>query len=171
MATLNYKKRSLTSGTHLLGSICIIAGLFVLVSPLLFDKENPVEKILGVGIGAITIGLAIVSSYGGTQFNFTEKSYKEYSSICGFKIGEWTKLPEVTTVKLITKNYISINTPNGISPTFSGKVTDYKLLIFSHSTIPEFSFVYTKKNKAVKHAKTLADHLGAELEIDMIEGE
>lgn len=127
------------------------------------------EKIVGVGLGAIIIGFGIVTSYSGTLIDFTEKRVKEYFSIGGYKFGEWTTHPVILKVKVISNSYIVTNTPNGISPTFSGKVTDFKTLIYSRSTKPVLSFVYSNRDKAVKNAKNIASNLNAELVLDIPE--
>ena len=66
MNNFNFKRRNLVSGPHLLGSLLIMAGLFALVSPVFIKNESSMERVLGVGVGAIILGLVIVSSYGGT---------------------------------------------------------------------------------------------------------
>ncbi len=171
MNNFNFKRRNLDSGPHLLGSLLIMAGLLALVSPAFFRNENSMERVIGVGVGAITLGLVIVSSYGGTLIDFTENRFKEYHSVVGYKIGEWTTLPVILTVKVISTSYRSTNTPNGISPTFSGKVTDFRTLIYSNNSKPVLSFVYSNREKAVKHAKSLASNLNADLILQIPERE
>lgn len=171
MNNFNFKRRNLVSGPHLLGSLLLIAGLFALVSPVFFKNESSIERVLAVGMGAILLGLVIVSSYGGTLIDFTEKRFKEYFSIGGYKFGEWTALPLIRTVKVISTSYTSTNKPNGISPTFSGKVTDFKTLICSNASKPVLSFMYSNKDKAVKHAKRLASNLNADLVLNIKEKE
>ena len=163
MHYFDFKKRNLFSGPHLLGSLFLIAGLFALLSPLIFESESSPERILGVGAGAIILGLLIVTSYSGTLIDFTNRRLQEYSSICGFKFGEWTTLPAISTVKVISTSYINTSTPNGISPTLSGKVTDFRTLMYSNDSTPVLSFVYSNREKAVKHAECLASHLHADL--------
>ena len=140
-----------------------MAGLFALVSPVFFKNESSTERVLVVGLGATILGLMVVSSYGGTFIDFSEKKFKEYLSIGGYKFGEWTTLPIVSTVKVISTSYMNTNTPNGISPTLSGKVTDFKILIYSNASKPLLLFVYSNRDKAVKHAKSLASNLNADL--------
>ncbi len=171
MNNFDFKRRNLVSGPHLLGSLLIIAGLFALVSPVFFKNESSVERVLGVGSGAIILGLIIISSYGGTLIDFTEKRYKEYLSIGVYKFGEWTTLPVILTVKVISTSYISTNTPNGISPSLSGKVTDFKVLMYSNASKPVLSFVYSNRDKAVRHAKSLAANLNADLILKIPERE
>lgn len=85
----------------------------------------------------------------------------------GYKFGEWTRLPVILTVKVRSSSYMSTNTPNGISPSLSGKVTDFKTLIYADASKPVLSFVYSSRDKAIKHARTLAIHLEAELEVNI----
>lgn len=167
MNNFNFKKRNLVSGPHLLGPVLIIAGLFALLSPLFLESGSSMEKIIGVGVGAIVIGLGIVSSYSGTLIDFTEKRFKEYFSIGGYKFGEWENLPDISTIKVISNSYVITNIPNGISPTFSGKVTDFKIFLYSDVSKPVFSFVYSNKNKAIQKAKKLAYNLNAELVLNI----
>ncbi|WP_373495816.1 hypothetical protein, partial [Aquiflexum sp.] len=136
MNKFNFKKRNLVSSPHLLGPVLIIAGMFALASPVFLESESAIEKIIGVGVGAIVIGLGIVSSYSGTLIDFTEKRFKEYFSIGGYKFGEWANLPDISTVKVISNSYVITNTPNGISPTFSGKVTDFRTFLYSDASKP-----------------------------------
>ncbi|MFA0962155.1 hypothetical protein AB9P05_10130 [Roseivirga sp. BDSF3-8] len=167
MANFNFKKRSLGSGPHLLGILLILAGLFALASPLFLKSDSSLEKVLAVGIGAVVIGLFIVSLYSGTLIDFTHNRFKEYQSIGGYRFGEWVALPDISCVKVISRSYKSTNTPNGISPTLSGRVTDFKTLIYSDSSEPVLSFEYANKDKAVKHAKQLAADLNADLVLNI----
>ena len=164
MDYFNFKKRNLTSGPHLLGMLLIFAGLFALLSP---TSGSSLERIIVVGAGAITLGLLIVSSFSGTLIDFSQNRFKEYLSVCGYKFGNWTALPEIVKIRVISTSYISKNAPNGISPTFSGKVTDYKTLVYSITSNPVLSFDYSNMNKAVKHAKDLATNLNADLVLDI----
>ncbi len=167
MKDFNFKKRKLFSGPHLLGTLLIIAGSFALVSPVFLKSGSSLERVLVVGIGAIIIGLLIAASYGGTLIDFTQKRFKEYVYIGGYKSGEWIALPDISKIKVISASYLSTNMPNGISPTLSVKVTDFKILIYSNSHKPVFSFKYSNMDKAVKHAKRLAADLNADLDLDI----
>lgn len=171
MNSFNFKRRNLLSGPHLLGPILIIAGLFALVSPTFLESGSSMERVLAVGIGAIILGLLVVSSYGGTLIDTAQKRFKEYSSIGGYKFGEWTALPDISKIKVISTSYVSTNEPNGVSPTLSGRVTDFKTLLYSDSSKPVLSFEYSSMDKAVKHASRLAADLNADLVLDIPEGE
>lgn len=169
MNSLNFRNRNLISGPHLLGTLLISAGLFALVSPTFLESGSSMERVLAVGIGAIIVGLLIITSYGGTMIDFTQNRFKEYQSVVGYKFGEWNTLPEIIKVKVISNSYISSNTPNGISPTFSGKVTEFKILIYSKPSVPVLSLVSSYEDKAVKYAKDLASNLNAELVLNIQE--
>ncbi|GGF26781.1 hypothetical protein GCM10011339_13630 [Echinicola rosea] len=127
------------------------------------------ERVFAVGTGAIIVGLLIITSFSGTLIDFTQNRFKEYQSVVGYKFGEWTTLPEIIKVKVISNSYISSNTPNGISPTLSGKVTKFKTLVYSNSSKPILSFEYSTMNKAVKHAKRLAAKFNADLDLGIPE--
>ncbi len=126
-------------------------------------------KILGIGVGAIIIGILIVTSYSGSIIDITKGRFKEYTSIAGYKFGEWSTLPEISKITLISTSYTATNTPNGISPTLSGKVTDFKTLLYSDSAKPILSFTYTSKVKASRDAKSLATQFNCDLEIKIQE--
>lgn len=163
MKNFDFKKRKLTSGPHLLGTLLIFAGVFALVSPTFLKSGSTVERVLAVGIGAIIAGFLIISSYDGTLIDFSQMRFKKYLSIGGYKFGEWVALPDIRKIKVISTSYLSSNTPNGISPTLSGKVTDFKTLLYSNGSKPVFSFEYSRMNTAVKHARRLASELNADL--------
>ncbi len=169
MNKFNFKRRNFITGPHLLGLALVVAGLFALVSPMFLKSESSLEKITVVGAGAILIGLIVVSSYGGTLIDFTKKKVKEYSSVCGYKFGEWTALPVITTVKVISTSNKSTNTPNGISPTLSGKTTDFRTLIYSSDPKPLLSFTYSNRKNAINDAERLATRLNAVLELNLPE--
>ncbi len=171
MKQFNFKKRNLFSGPHLLGSLLLLAGLFALISPTFLESGSSIERILAVGIGAVLVGLLIVSSYSGTLIDSTQKRFKEYFSFLGYRFGEWNALPEIVKIKVISTSYMSSNTPNGIHPTLSGKVTDYKTLVYSDAPKPILSFRYSKMSKAVKHAGCLASDLKVELDLSIPEKE
>ncbi|TRX60587.1 hypothetical protein FNH22_05925 [Fulvivirga sp. M361] len=152
----NFKKRNLFSGPHLLGLILIAAGLFALISPTILESDSSFEKILLVGTGAIAIGLVIVSSYHGILIDFAGNRSKEYFSLCGYKFGEWVELPKIIKVKLKSVQYKATNTPNGISPTLSGNITDHRVLLYADKPTPVHSFIYAKEERAFQEANYLA---------------
>lgn len=169
MNYFNYKRRNLFSGPHLLGPLLILAGLIALLGPLFIIQGNSIIREVSVGAGALILGLVIVTSYRGTHIDFYQKKFRNYISICGYKFGEWTSLPLILKVTVVPLNYRSHNTPNGISPTLSGKVSEFRTLIYSNESNPMFTFIYSDRANAVKHANTLASNLNANLAIYTIQ--
>ncbi len=163
MNTFHFKRRNLISGPHLLGSLLIMAGLVVLISSIFFSIEKPLERVFAVGGGSILLGLVIVSSYGGTLIDFSGRRFKDYFSICGFKVGDWAALPDILTVEVISTHKRSSNTPNGISPTLSGSVIEFQTMLYSNASLPLRSFVYINRDKAIEQARYLSSGLNADL--------
>ncbi|MTI29317.1 hypothetical protein E1171_00670 [Cytophagales bacterium RKSG123] len=164
MKNFDFKKRNLYSGPHLLGVLLIFAGLLALTGYYFLKNESSLERTLMVGLGAIIIGLVIVTSYTGTLIDFKGKRVKAYFSICRYKFGEWATLPTITTVKVIAHRYRSTNTPNGISPTLSGYVTVYRIFLYPKN-YDKFllSFEFSKKELALRKAEGIAQMLNANL--------
>lgn len=167
MKYFNFKNRHFFSGPHLLGSLLLLAGIVTLIGFLYFITENSTERHLWVGDGAIALGLLILSSYSGTLIEFSDYRFKEYFSLGGYKFGAWTSLPPILTVKVISASSLKTNTPNGISPTLSGRITDYTTLVYSNASNPVLSFVYGDKDLAVKQATYLASNLKVDLIIEV----
>lgn len=164
MQHFDFKERNLISGPHLLGLLLVITGIFVLISPAFLSSGSSIEKVLAVGMVSVIIGLLIILTYKGTLIDFEKKKFRKYSSIAGFKFGEWKPLPHLSKIKVASKTYISRNTPNGISPTLSGKVTEFNTLIYSIDSEPIFLFTYPNQKESLKHAKRLAK--GLEIDLD-----
>jgi len=148
--------------------ILIFAGVFVLLSPKFVVSQTSLEELLIVGATSVIIGLIIASTNGGTLIDFIENKVKKYHSISGHKIDNWTKLPVISTVSVISISYFSTNIPNGISPTFSGTITEFRILLLSENLTPVFTFKYKSKNLAVNVAKQLATTLRATLELKLM---
>lgn len=143
--------------------------MFALISPSFLESGSSMDRILIVGIGAMILGIVVITSYKGTLLDYTQNRFKEYFSVVGYKIGEWATLPDVSKIKVVSSSYIHSNTPNGISPTLSGKVTDYKLFMYSNAAKPFLTFDYSDQEKAVTQAKELASSLHAELVVNIQE--
>ncbi len=169
MNNINFKKRNFTSGLHILAIILIVVGIFVFISPFIFEAQNSFGKVIGVGMGAIIAGLVVIFTFEGAIINWEEKRFKEYTSIAGFLVGDWEELPAIASVKLFSNSYVRTHVPNGISPTFSSSITDYLLLVYADSSQPLIKMIYSKKNKAIRDAKKLAEGLGAPLMIKIEE--
>jgi hypothetical protein len=165
MKHFDFKERKLFSGPHLLGLILVFTGIFVLVSPAFLSSGSSIEKVLIVGMVSVIIGLLIILTYKGTLIDFEERKFKKYSSVAGFKFGDWKPLPLLSKIKSESKTYISRNTPNGISPTLSGRVTEYHTTIYSINSKPIFLFNYSNPKESLKQAKRLAK--GLEIDLDV----
>lgn len=168
MSRFNYKNRNLFSGVHLLGILLLVAGLFALVSPLFLSSGSSMTKIISVGTGSCFIGLLIIFTYSGTLIDTSKKKFKEYVSIIGFRMGSWQDLPEIREIKVVSSNKIQRNIPNGISPTLSGKVTEHRILLYTDSDRPVFSFSYSNQTKATEQARYLADGAKSALILDNV---
>lgn len=167
MKYFDFKKRDLWSGYHLLGTLLIFSGVFVIFSPLVLASQSSLEKLLVVGVASVIIGLVITFTYDGTLIDFEENSVKEYQSISGYKSGRRTKLPVISTIKVISRSYFSTNTPNGISRTLSGKITEFRILLLSENQTPVLTFRYRNQKVAVDTARKLATQLKATLEVQL----
>ncbi len=165
MDYFNFKERNLWAGSHLIGLLLIVAGSFAIISPLFFDGNNSLEKVLLISLSTMTIGLIIVCSYGGTLIDFNEKKTKEYYSFCGFQFGTWTELPDISTVSVVSFSNHSTNIPNGISSTFSGFTTHFHvILLANNSDKPPITFEFSNKDSALEKAKFIADKLNVAFE-------
>ncbi|EPR67766.1 hypothetical protein ADICYQ_3192 [Cyclobacterium qasimii M12-11B] len=120
------------------------------------------QKTLWVGISAFIAGLLIINTYEGTLIDLNEKKIKEYFSFCGFKTGDWKKLPPVKAIKLVPIEQKTTNLPNGISPTFSTIKSSYEIILFFSPEYPTYTFSYTDKSVAKKKLKLLSEKLLAD---------
>ena len=75
----------------------------------------------------------------------------------------------ITAVRVVSRRYKSTNTPNGISATFSGKVTKFEVRLFSEKSAPVLSFSYANEEQAVGDAKHLATSLNVPLAVRISE--
>ncbi len=149
----------------MLGPVLIAVGLFAMISPFVIKSESSLEKSLYVGAAAVVLGLMIVSSYGGTVIDFNKKSIKDYFSFLGFQFGKWISLPNVIRIVVAPVNYKATNTPNGISPTWSGIVSEYHVLLYSDHPTPIRLFVFSNRTRALKAAKLLSANLDTVYEL------
>lgn len=163
MKVYNHKKRTLLAGSSLLGMLFIGVGLFSLIRPYIMEVEEG-NRSLYIALGFIAFGIMVVSAYGGTLIDIENKRVRAYSSFLGFKFGEWTELPEITNIHLISDTYQSINEPNGISPTVSGTVTDYVALFYDQDDQVVINLLFTKEEKAIHETQLLSSELNARLE-------
>ncbi len=169
MKNYNFRKRNLFSGPHLPGLLFIVADVFAWISPAMLKSTSSPEKIAWAGTGGVLIGSMIISSYTGTLIDLGRNRVKEYFSCFGFKFGKWTNLPDIRAIKVLSVSYRTTNTPNGISPTLSGNVIQFKTFLYSESTQPVLSFEYSHRDRAVRDAEQLAAGLNADLELRLSE--
>ncbi|MEM7110295.1 MAG: hypothetical protein AAF519_18860 [Bacteroidota bacterium] len=160
MKYYNFKSRSFNSGPHFLGLILTFCGLIILLSPFLFELQVPLETVYWLSGVLLFIGTRIVSYYRGTLINFTHKQFKEYTSFLGYKFGEWHALPALSGITFTSKKQRVTNTVNGVSPTWSGELVFYHLILLGRNDQPEFTFSFTNKKKAAKHHRWLEVGLG-----------
>lgn len=139
--------------------IFIFAGVFALTAPYLITLEVSTTRTVIVGCVALIIGLSMRFNYYGVQIDYKNGKYRDFTSIFGFKVGPWKKLPNLNKVILTEKNVSSWNTPNGISPTFKTNSTIYTVALLSDSEQPVL-FIQTENEKeASKKANFLAKEL------------
>lgn len=170
MKNYDYKTRNLFSGPHLLGMLFIGAGIFSLVSPeFITDSDYSSERSLWIGVIALTFGLIITFTFTGKLISFEENKIKEYTSVLGFKMGEWIGLPNVKHIKLTSEVQTSSNTPNGISPTLSGNTICYKVLLTSSPDTNKNSYVleFSSKDKAMASAQLLSKGFDVQLQSEL----
>lgn len=166
MAYFDYKRRNLFAGPHLIGIILGVTGLFASLTPLFLDIEASLTKTLLVGLGALFLGLLIISTYEGTSIDIDRRRQREYLACCGFRFGKWLPLPVISQVKMVPNTYRSTNMRNGISPTLSGYITDFHIFLYtSESDQPFLSYAFSKEKQARMKAEALAKRLEVPLEI------
>lgn len=170
MKNFDFKRRSLFSfGPHLAGLVFMAIGLFTMVSPAIMQSDSSLEKASVVGASAFLLGLVVVTSYGGSLIDFERKRMREYFCLCGFRIGQWTALPDIKRISVVPVSYRVTNTPNGITPTLSRQVSGYRALLYASGTKPELAFDYPTKERAITDTRILSANLNAILELKLTE--
>ncbi|MEO1256155.1 MAG: hypothetical protein AAFY41_14900 [Bacteroidota bacterium] len=150
MQQFNYSRRNLAGGFQLLGILFILGGVFAILSPLFIISSSSIEKIRFVGGAFTLIGFLITQIYTGVQLDGDQKKVREYISIVGVRYGRWEPLPAISFIKWKEIGRTLTNTPNGISPTLSGRITFYKVILYGEDARSVYSFDYKKKHTAVK---------------------
>jgi len=164
MQQFNYSRRNLASGFHLLGVLFILGGVFALLSPLFISSGLPIERTRLVGIVFILVGFLITQLYTGIQLDGDQKRFREYLSIIGIRLGKWEPLPTFSSIKWKEINRTSSNIPNGVSPTLSGTITFYRVILYGEDTKMVFSFDYKKNEKAIEKAQELESILNTKID-------
>jgi hypothetical protein len=164
----DFKKRSFFSiGPHLLGLIFIAVGFFTLVSPLFMAGNESITKAILVGSVAIVVGGMVITSYAGTFFDFTNKRYKIYYALVGYKFGQWKTLPPLQLVKVFPYTFKGDMTPNGINPTPTVKFTRYIVALYGDQPKPVVSLEYENKNDALEGGKIISNETKATFNIQL----
>lgn len=164
MTLFDYRQRTFFTGTHLIGLLVIGAGLLTFVLPFLLTEHGLQTRDIAIGLSALCIGALLTTAYSGCFLDLPGHRYKEYYSICWLRFGRWETMPAISQLRLLSHQYLQSNTANGISPTLSGKVTDYKLFVYvAHEERPYLTFTYTNQDKAETAAGQLAAASGVAL--------
>lgn len=166
MNSLNYKRRNLFTGPRVLGVLLLLAGITFLIIPSVTGDLEITSRTLWISNGAIVFGLFVMSTQSGTFISFDELKLKEYTTILGFKLGEWVSISDVSTISIKTETSRTSNTPNGISPTLSRNTTHHWVLMHNPNNVLIHSILYDKKEIALEQSKLLATHLNAELNLE-----
>lgn len=159
MKVYNHRKRNLWSGPHIAGLVLVLVGIFAIISPYILDSGSSELKSLIVGLCAIILGAAILSSCTGTVIHFENNSYKEYTSIAGIKVGEWQKIPTLSSIVLDKREFDFRSTHNGITPTFVSKISEYRVALLDGDSRLVLSLIFEDKNEVVKVGEMLASKL------------
>ncbi len=144
--------------------IFIIAGVFILLSPLIIRLEVGNTRIILISGAAIFIGLSLKFNDLGFQLDYKKQRYRHYYSIFGFKKGAWEQLPLLKKVVLTSKDISSWNTPNGISPTFKTTSIVYTIALIRETGTPMLLLKTENEKEAIQKAKHLAEALSIKLE-------
>lgn len=144
--------------------IFIIAGVFILLSPLIIRLEVGNTRIILISGAAIFIGLSLKFNDLGFQLDYKKQRYRHYYSIFGFKKGAWEQLPLLKKVVLTSNKISSWNTPNGISPTFKTKSIIYTIALIGEMGNSEMYFQTENKEEAEEKAQLLAEALSLKFE-------
>ena len=140
-----------------------MAGLLSIVGYLVLDELNRTNRSVWGGLAFIVFGGLISTSYRGTQIDVSGKRFRLFQAILGYRFGKWESLPTLAGIYSISHSGEYTNLPNGISPTLSGKVTDYHVLAVSADLEPLFYLTYPAESQARKVARELATGLGVPL--------
>ena len=129
------------------------------VSPL-FKAQKNLWWITGL-LGAMSclVSLCLRFSYHGVEIDTRMKYIREYTSILGFKIGEWEPLPDFEKLQLTTNSH---NTPNNSHHPFRGIL--YNIVLVTDTSLPNYVISITDRKEALEKARALADlfHLQVE---------
>ena len=152
-----------SSGHRILGLIFMAAGIFSILMPLFMEAPLSDNRSSWIGIVFILFGLPISTSFGGTEVNTSTRQFRSYRALLGIRWGNWQPLPAMDGLYTISLTGEIDYLPNGITPTLSGKVTDYYVMAVSADLKPLFYLSYPTEAQARKVAQELATGLGVPL--------
>ena len=132
------------------------------MSPLFIEQENPLLRTMVLGAVSFLIGLCFRFSYLGVEIDADKEKVRKFTSILGFKIGDWENLPALQKLVLTSAVSNAWNTPNGISPTFRSTSTLYVITLVADSAIDNITIKLQNKTQAQASAKALAELLHLE---------
>lgn len=168
MKELDIKRRTIFAiGPHLLGLLFIGVGLFTILSPLFITDSNSVERAVITGGIAACLGILVLLSYGGTEFNFEEKKYRAYYSIAGLKTGKWLDLPSLKQIRVIPHTFKGSQTFDGVHPTTSGTITQFVIALYADQPKPILVLENSNKELALKYAQVLGQGLKVAVEANV----
>ena len=156
---INHSATGVFSSHRLIGILFVLAGLLSIASPYFMEEAGSGGRSLWVGIAFISIGVLVNSLFKGVLVDLADKRFKLYQSVLGLKSGNWESLDKAKSVRLIQITEHSTNLPNGISPTLSGNITDFHVVVISKDEQALFSMSYSSEQKAREVAKSLASGL------------
>ena len=163
MKTYNAKSLYMFRGTHLLGVAFLVGGMISLIGPYVSEALPATDSSLWTGIAFFIFGAFVVSVRKGILFDFEGRRLKPYQSIMGFKSGDWHGLQAAQEVSIIKHDEEHTMLPNGITPTLSGNVTTYLVILIQAEQPPVLVNEHRKQDKALKEAQLLAEHLSLKL--------
>ncbi|WP_162055275.1 hypothetical protein [Pontibacter pamirensis] len=144
--------------------VFVAIALVVCLSPLFIEQENSLIKTLLIGAAALLLGLFLRFTFYGTQIDSQKRRVREYTSLLGYRKGEWKDLPDLKKLRLTSNSYSYRNTPNGISPTMRYTGTVYTISLFSYTATPDYVIKTVNKKEALQDAQALANILHLEVE-------
>ncbi len=166
MSVFDHTKRKRFEGSHLIGILLIAAGSIIGVLSIFIDFNAPYNNMLPLIICLLVIGLILIFTFSGLEIDFTRNVLREYFSFCGIKLGKWTPVPPIRKIKLKSSSQKIVNVKNGISPTMSGTVREYRIVLYANQATPFLSFSYSKKEESLRNAELFSINFNTAVEIE-----
>ena len=151
------------TGLRLMGMVLLVGGLVSIFLPYFIDIAGESGKSLWTGLAFGLIGFFMAGASNGNEVDLTQKKHRHYKYFWGYKWGEWSDIPELDGIYYLKHSYEEDRTPNGISPTVSGRVTDHHVL----GLIDEDTLVFSLKYYRAEKAQQAADQLSKALNVPL----